>query len=300
MFIFLIMTILNTTVYYSKFMKWLLFSLVIVAFVDCNLETKETASYHFPYIINQPTAQRQLPSYLKEVSGLSILSETPLRLACIQDEVGALYSYDWTTRQTTIVANLNISADFEGIEVVPPAVFMLTSRGDLYKLSDFNDAPVHQKFNFRQSPNFEGLGYDALKNQLLIIPKAELTKGKMFVFGYDVVRDQFNYRPMIELSNKDIKRYCKNNGIDYKKQKQFPFAPSGIARHPLTGNYYILAAQGGTLCVISPQGRLLHLAFLDTQIYPQPEGITFTTNGDLYIASEGDEVGYLMQFKIKN
>ena len=78
-------------------------------------------------------------------------------------------------------------------------------------------------------------------------------------------------------------------------KKDFPFAPSGIAIHPISKNIYIIASKGKTLCVFSPKGDILHLQNLDAEIYTQPEGIMFFENGDMMIASEGEEFGRLVR-----
>jgi hypothetical protein len=35
------------------------------------------------------------------------------------------------------------------------------------------------------------------------------------------------------------------------------------------------------------QGNVEHAIYLDESIFPQPEGITFSPHGDLYISNEG-------------
>jgi uncharacterized protein YjiK len=53
--------------------------------------------------------------------------------------------------------------------------------------------------------------------------------------------------------------------------------------------------------VISKEGILMALAGLDPQIYPQPEGICFGTDGTMFIASEGaGSAGKIMKFKPVN
>jgi uncharacterized protein YjiK len=44
-----------------------------------------------------------------------------------------------------------------------------------------------------------------------------------------------------------------------------------------------------------------NLTLLKRSIFPQPEGITFSPNGDLFIANEGDgDGGTILRFSMNN
>jgi uncharacterized protein YjiK len=85
-----------------------------------------------------------------------------------------------------------------------------------------------------------------------------------------------------------------------RERKKKKLKPSGLAIHPRTGNLYVIASVGKMLLVLSPEGRLLHAERLDKDLFEQPEGIAFDLQGNLYIASEGEDgPGKLMKFKMK-
>jgi uncharacterized protein YjiK len=63
------------------------------------------------------------------------------------------------------------------------------------------------------------------------------------------------------------------------------FAPSGIAVHPDSKEYYILSSQGKTLVVVDDQNKIKHIEFLKSQ-HAQPEGICFDDQAKLYISNE--------------
>jgi len=70
--------------------------------------------------------------------------------------------------------------------------------------------------------------------------------------------------------------------------------------HPKTGNYYVLSANAHRLVVMNRNGKTLSSVALDPKLLRQPEGICFSPDGTLFIASEGDgKKGYLLQFDAK-
>ena len=63
--------------------------------------------------------------------------------------------------------------------------------------------------------------------------------------------------------------------------------PSGIEIHPLNQHIYIITSVGKLLIVLDKKGRLIDVAKLPKKLFKQAEGISFDTNGDLYISNEG-------------
>lgn len=66
--------------------------------------------------------------------------------------------------------------------------------------------------------------------------------------------------------------------------------PSGIAVHPVTGEFYIISAVGNILMVVNRNNEIVHLEKLIPKLYKQPEGICFSPDGKtLYISNEGKQ-----------
>lgn len=65
------------------------------------------------------------------------------------------------------------------------------------------------------------------------------------------------------------------------------FQPSGIERHPVSGNYFIVAARQRAVAEVSPDGRVLAVERLRARRHRQAEGITFAGDGALLLADEG-------------
>jgi uncharacterized protein YjiK len=67
---------------------------------------------------------------------------------------------------------------------------------------------------------------------------------------------------------------------------EYDLAPSAIAIHPITEQLFITSSVGKVLMVLNPDGRIDHLQRLDKKLYAQPEGMTFDSDGTLYISTE--------------
>jgi len=256
--------------------------------------TENTPHFQMPYRLYASDDIRNLPKALQEVSGLSYIHEN--QIACVQDEAGIIYIYDWEKDKITKKVDFQVFDDFEGVEIVNGNGYALTSKGDLYEIPNLNEQPILHKVKMPKPPNFEGLGYNEASKQLLLVPKEELTKGKMLIFQYDIEKQLLNPKPWIEISNSQLRIYFESHQIKYKIKKKFPFSPSGIATHPITKNIYIVADVGKTLAILSPTGKILHVEKLNKKLFPKPEGITFFPNGDMVISSEGD-IGKLVRLR---
>ena len=75
--------------------------------------------------------------------------------------------------------------------------------------------------------------------------------------------------------------------------------PSGISIHPLNGDMYIIDGRDPKLLIMDAAGTIKKLYLLNTKQFLQPEGITFSTAGDLFISNEGTkQPGNILQVKI--
>lgn len=238
------------------------------------------------YDINNPDATYALPEYLEEVSGLTFYQEG--QLAMLNDEKGRMYVYDLNQRKVVHRVRFEGNGDFEGIERVGDYIYAIESNGKLYKFNVKVEGVVEKiKTPFDSKNDVEGLGYDPITNHLLIALKNDGdikgvdVKGKA-IYGFHIPSQEFNRTPIHTITHKDLKRVL---GDKYK------FNPSGVAVHPITQEVYVIAASGQALLVFSPDGQPLHLSRLKSKIFPQPEGIAFSPNGDLYISSEAEGKG---------
>jgi len=133
--------------------------------------------------------------------------------------------------------------------------------------------------------DFEGVCLIEAINRLLVACKEHGEKEKrdyIYVYSFSLSWEEYNQKPIFKI---------KRNKVHHK------FKPSGIAIHP-NGNIYILSSVSKSLLVISTSGDILEIYNLNPSIFNQPEGITFTTEGDLYVVNEKKSNGpTLLYFK---
>lgn len=260
-------------------------------------ETLDDA-FRLPYQLSTPDETMVLPNELKEVSGLTYYKED--KLLCVQDEEAVVYVYD--IRQKKVVQDFGFGGygDFEGIEYADGEVYVLESNGNLFRFeppanTDAIETEVasnirRTKTDLPAQTEVEGLGYEPkTKRLLLAVKQGGGASSDKTIYSFDLLNKAV-FKDM-QLNDEQLKRA----GIDPSTYK-----PSGIAVHPVTGEWYVLTSAGKRLVVTNRQAQILGSEPLDPKLFRQPEGICFAPNGDLYIASEGDgKKGYMMRFGYK-
>ena len=240
------------------------------------------------YALNaEATKSWKLPGRLQEISGLAMTGDN--RLLAHNDEKGIIYEIDY--RKGLIVKAFQladmknpVADDFEGIATVNNQVYLVTSAGRIYECSE-GAAGESVLFNtyatgVGRDCEIEGLAYDADQRALLLMckgaRKASL-KNQLTLYHWSIDKKQLNEDahtviPVIEFSR-------------HIESKQFH--PSGIERHPVSGNYFVIAARQRAIAEITPGGQVVVAKQFPARRHRQTEGITFAADGTLIIADEG-------------
>ena len=229
----------------------------------------------------------KLPGRLKEISGLAMTLDN--RLLAHNDEKGVIHEIDYqngTIIKAFQLADMKdaVNADFEGIATVSDQVYLVTSSGRIYEGSRGTDGEsvLYNIYTTGVGRDYEieGLAYDASQRALLLMGKdarrAEL-KEQVVIYHWSVdekqlIKDSHMVIPVIEFT-----RY-----IEGKE-----FHPSGIERHPASGNYFVVAARQRAIAEITPEGRVVASKQFPARWHRQTEGITFAADSALIIADEG-------------
>ncbi|HHN48225.1 MAG TPA: hypothetical protein ENN08_04740, partial [Bacteroidales bacterium] len=226
---------------------------------------------------------------------------------CVQDENAIIYVFDIAEGKVVSQYHFGRDGDYEGIAMNGDTAFVLRSDGKIFHVKDFRSEDKTLKridTPLTATNNAEGLFYDSKTNRLLIacknragISSTKPLQGHKAVYSYDLNRQQFIKEPTWLISLYELEKFA-----DYSPYEAFSvklgrrlgflsgdvfFKPSGIAIHPLTDEVYIIAHIGKKLLVMNREGEIRHLIQLDPQQFKQPEGITFSPQGDLYISNEG-------------
>ena len=244
-------------------------------------------NFALPYKLTAPDETYTLPKELKEISGLTYYKDD--QLLCVQDEDAVVYVFD--AKKGKVVKDFGFGGygDFEGIEYVNGQVYVIESNGSLYRFAPESTQIGLTKTDLPKKTEVEGLGYDPKTKRLLIAVKNGQGSSDKAVYSYDLLNKAV-FRDM-SLNDEQLT----GAGIDPKSYK-----PSGIAVHPLTGEWYMLTSAGKRLLITNRQAKIIYSEPLDPKEFTQPEGICFAPNGDMYISSEGDKKkGYILKFKYR-
>lgn len=263
-----------------------------VYFCSCTPQVNHTPG--FKYDLQHPLREFELPHSLREISGITFYRDQ--RLACIQDEKGKIYIYNLKKEEVKESVDFAADRDYEAITMVNDTFYVLQSTGTLFEIVHFDsDSQQTKKYDtfLKKENNTEGLCFDILNHQLLIACKGEsFEKGKeniKEIYAFDLTTHQLNPKPVYKIHLRELGQFMKSEhiGIPATENKKFFFEPSEIAVHPITNEIYVLSSVGKLIVVLNRSGKIQEVAALDPKISSHPEGMTFSGDGNLFIASEG-------------
>ena len=267
------------------------------------------------YDINSPDTDYELQPILREISGISWYREN--KIACIQDEKGIIYLFDEVTEGISGSYPFARHGDYEDITVYQDTAWVLKSNGTIYKVTNFAGSGretfiIPTALSSRNDT--EGMAYDISEKVLLISCKNEPSidgkerfDGFRAIYRFDANDNKLEEKPgyLIDpewfndlAENTYVKRVSLSLARKLQLARNNIFNPSGLAIHPLEDDLYVISAFPGRLIVMKRDGSVSHIKTLDKRIFRQPEGISFSSGGDLYISNEGDNGrGNILKFK---
>lgn len=251
------------------------------------------------YDLDHPDHRWLLPSSLKEISDISVLSDS--EVACVEDERGIVYVYDLDASRVTDTVHFGSKGDYEGLAVVNSTVFVLRSDGRLFELSSLKRHPSVQTYDLHLPiAESEGLCFDATHNRLLIAPKSRnqgaFGKDIRPIFAFTLPQRAVSSSPALEINVRDIRRFAKLHDLPVPRQLDkeknrmhsvLRFVPSAIAVHPISREIFVLSSVDHLLVSCTSRGLITGYTLLDAGLFRQPEGLAFLRNGDLLISNEG-------------
>lgn len=227
----------------------------------------------------------KLPFVLKEVSGISHVDD--VRIACIQDEDGIIFIYDLAQKQITSEIKFGPKGDYESIRIIDSTAFVMESNGKIYKIINFeSDTRQIESYQtkFAAFNDMESFDYNTVTNEFLTIPKENnLSKNRDHLIVYKLNPESFTVKNevFISLSFKDSAFKIKTPGF-----MKTGFLASELTIHPQTGEVFILDSRVPQLLVLHSDGSPKKLYRLNPEDFQQPEGLSFDSQGNMYISNE--------------
>lgn len=219
------------------------------------------------YSLSTPDKTWGLKSSLVEVSGLAWCDGL---IYMVADEKGTIHSFDPKDGSQKSEFKMAGKGDFEGIECAEGQLYLLRSDSKIYSasLSNFSEDEVRKSdLKISKKRNLEGMGYHPKTRQLLLSSKEFDKKSPRKLYGVNI--DE------LEKQEDDLFEFPKD------------FYPAAVAVHPLTQEIFITSHPKHQLLILDQNFKQKMLISLPSLIFPQPEGICFDPDGNLYIANEG-------------
>lgn len=240
--------------------------------VNKKQQTTKTTVVNKHYNFNQLPLIFGLPSTLNEVSGIYLLNDSIM--LCQEDEHGRLYLFNLKTTQVDKVISFGNADDYEDVTMLEDVVFLINSKGTIVSVTNYLQEPLLVKYNtiLSQKNDAEGLCYDSVSQTFLIVCKEQQrdrieNENEKVVYQFQLETKQIAEHPFLIFNETNFK-------------------PSALAVHPITKNIFILSASKAKLLEVARDGSILSNFELKKSIFPQPEGLAFAKNGDLYISNE--------------
>jgi uncharacterized protein YjiK len=251
------------------------------------------------YNITQPE-RTELGSKLREISGILWVNENVM--VANNDEAGKIFVINLKDKTDFNYPSLVFGqkGDYEDITVVDSTAYLLISNGQIvevrgYRYMHDTTGVIIASIGGAVGENeFETLYYDKEVNSLIMLCKSCHKEKNMVrtAYRYDLTQNRLIDTPYYKIDINAIRTKLNDPRQD--------FYPSAAAINPVQNKLYIVSSIGKVLVVCDKHGVVEKAIPLSPSDFPQPEGITFAPNGDMYISNEGgDDRGTLLKFAYK-
>lgn len=271
-----------------------------LVFTSFSCMQQKPASQNPPgYNLSAPVTYK-MPASLTEISGHAFYKGDAKTVYAQEDETGHVYYFAPGSPDVKKV-KFGQHGDYEDIAISKEQVIILRSDGTLFVFpyAEIKAGNVtHLKTNTGLLPKgeYEGLYADDKTVTLYVIcknckddKKEKYTSGYTFKLGANGV--------ITQAGNFSVA----TDAIDLgSKKKKGRFQPSALSKNPLTNEWYILSSVNKLLVVADDNFKVKQSYKLNPSQFPQPEGIAFDRQNNLYISNEGGlGSGTILKFAYK-
>jgi uncharacterized protein YjiK len=199
--------------------------------------------------------------------------------------MGKLFYLGRDTRAIMADYDFAEKGDYEDIALYNGVPYILRSDGALFRF-DRDSMGKGKGVNVGQLPitgtnDFETLYADPSRNALILLCKTCSADDEKTVSAYAYFPDSlgFEAKPIFKIDADAVAKLS-----PFKSTK---FEPSAAAINPVLHKLFILSSTSRQLAITDLDGKVESVFKLSSKLFPQPEGIAFKQNGDLFITNEG-------------
>jgi uncharacterized protein YjiK len=263
---------------------YLLFICGLLSVTSCDSQQQR---YTGPsgYDFGHPTTYN-MPVVLHELSGIAFYKGTGDTVYAEQDEEGKVFHFKLGNGQIQ-TTRFGKKGDFEDISICRDFVIMLRSDGVLYSFpfseTHKRDAEHVKVFEgLLPEGEFEGLASSDSSGKVFILCK-HCRNEKTSKWGGGYVFQLTGTGDLVAAGNFEIniKQIEELEGI-----RKIDFHPSALCFNAWTREWYILSSVNKVLVITDPDWKVKAVYPLKPSVFPQPEGIAFDRERNLYISNE--------------
>ncbi len=222
---------------------------------------------------------------LKEISGLAWDPDREEFLAHY-DESANMFELDKASLQIKVPSPYKFGSkgDYEDIAIYKGIPYILRSDGMITRIIR-DSAGVRGveagKLPLSGTNDFETLYADTARKALIMVCKNCDMDNKSQVSAFAFYPDSIGFvsDPVFRINADSIKKMSTH--------KTSKFQPSAAGIHPVLKKLFIVSSAANQLVIADLNGNPEGVYELGKKLFPQPEGLTFRKNGDMYISNEG-------------
>jgi uncharacterized protein YjiK len=223
---------------------------------------------------------------LQEISGI-IWDNHKDQFIAHNDEKGSVFFLDrgaGTIMGEPYVFN-PAKGDYEDIAIIGADIYVLRSDGAIFKIA--TDSLGNRqtadlgKLSSSDKNDFESLYYDPERKALVMLCKNCGSDDKKIVSAYAYYPDSsgFDSKPIYSIDVSKLE--------ELSPRKTSRFQPSAARIHPVLKKLFILSSASNQLAIVDTDGNVEAVYMLAKSLFPQAEGLTFKSNGEMFITNEG-------------
>lgn len=282
-------------------MNRLMIGLSLMAFSACS-QTEKKFDSPAGYDFNNPVVYK-MPEELMEISGIAFAPGTNDTMYAIQDEDGKLFY--WKNGKPEILSHAKFGkhGDFEDVAITNIYAFILKSDGTLLQFPRAEIAAgtisnVKEWAGLVPAGEYESLYADNEQKELYILCKtcaADKSSGTLSGYILGISDDgTIGLKSNFMINTGDL-------GQQKKKQKA-RVHPSAMAFNKKNQEWYLLSSINKKLIIADRSWNVKQAISLNSSLFPQPEGISFDSDNNLYISNEAgnSSAGTVLKFVLNN